>query len=205
MTKLLIPHLSSNPITEWGVKYEEVATRFYEFLTGSKIYEFGLIPHPEFPAFGASPDGICDIDSPPQYIGRMLEIKCPPKNKKNLQKVFRNITGCKMQGQLEVCDLNECDFLQVELREYDNFDDYKSDKNERDESGFTKDNLPKGCTITYLVEDNPKFHYLYCPLFTSHENIQKWNQEQMEFIKEKNYKFHEIKYWYIVRYECTLF
>ena len=70
-----------NPITEWGVKYEEVATRFYEHLTGTSIYEFGMIPHPEFPAFGASPDGICDINSPPQYIGRMLEIKCPPKEK----------------------------------------------------------------------------------------------------------------------------
>ena len=25
-----------------------------------KILDFGLIPHPTFKAFGASPDGICD-------------------------------------------------------------------------------------------------------------------------------------------------
>ena len=30
-----------------------------------------------------------------------------------------------------------------------------------------KNNLPKGCIITYLVNNDPKFHYLYCPLFTS--------------------------------------
>ena len=33
----------SNPITEWGVKYEEIATRFYEHLKGVTIVEFGLI------------------------------------------------------------------------------------------------------------------------------------------------------------------
>jgi hypothetical protein len=58
LNKIVDKPFVANPITEWGVKYEEVATRFYEHLTGSKIYEFGLIPHPEFPAFGASPDGI---------------------------------------------------------------------------------------------------------------------------------------------------
>ena len=30
-----------NPITEWGVKYEEIATKFYEALTDLKIIEFG--------------------------------------------------------------------------------------------------------------------------------------------------------------------
>ena len=68
-----------NPITEWGVKYEEIATKFYESLNSVEIIEFGLIPHPNFTIFGASPDGICSNDSPPEYIGRMLEIKCPPK------------------------------------------------------------------------------------------------------------------------------
>ena len=200
--KIIDKPFEPNPITEWGVKYEEVATRFYEFLTGSKIYEFGLIPHPDFPAFGASPDGICDTDSPPEYIGRMLEIKCPPKRKftKSVPKHY----WMQMQGQIEVCDLNECDFFQVKLEEYTNFDEYKNDKNDMDESGFTKNNLPKGCAITYLVNNEPKFHYLYCPLFTSHDNICKWTDIQMKFIEENNYKFHEIKYWYIVRYECTL-
>ena len=68
-------------IVEWGVMYEPVATTFYEKLNNLTILEFGLVPHPEFKIFGASPDGICDTDSPSDYIGRMLEIKCPPKRK----------------------------------------------------------------------------------------------------------------------------
>ena len=68
-------------IVEWGVMYEPVATTFYEKLNNLTVLEFGLVPHPEFKIFGASPDGICDVDSPPDYIGRMLEIKCPPKKK----------------------------------------------------------------------------------------------------------------------------
>ena len=38
------------------------------------IVEFGLVPHPTFKIFGASPDGICSNDSPDEFIGRMLEI-----------------------------------------------------------------------------------------------------------------------------------
>ncbi len=193
-----------NPITEWGVKYEEVATRFYEYLTKSSIYEFGLIPHPKFPAFGASPDGICDTNSPPEYIGRMLEIKCPPKRKftKNVPPHY----WMQMQGQLEVCDLDECDFLQVKLDEYENFDDYKSDILENnDKFGFTKDNLPKGYTITYIKESNPnKFHYLYCPLFSSNSMIEIWKDEKMNYLQENDFMFKEEKYWKITRYECTL-
>mgnify|MGYP001479367865 CR=1 FL=1 len=189
-----------NPITEWGTKYEEIATRFYEYLTNSTIYEFGLIPHPDFPAFGASPDGICDTNSPPEYIGRMLEIKCPPKRKftKNVPPHY----WMQMQGQLEVCDLDECDFLQVKLDEYDNLDDYKTDSNGK--IGFTKDDLPKGYTITFMKNGEPKYHYLYCPLFSSDEFILQWKQEKMNYLQENDFMFKEEKYWKITRYECTL-
>ena len=138
-----------NPITEWGVKYEEVATRFYEYLTESSIYEFGLIPHPKFPAFGASPDGICDTNSPPEYIGRMLEIKCPPKRK--FTKTVPKHYWMQMQGQLEVCDLDECDFLQVKLEEYSNVKEYEEDVFIKDsiQHGYTKQGYPKGVILSY--------------------------------------------------------
>ena len=90
-----------------------------------KIVEFGLIPHPELSVFGASPDGICDEGSPNGYTGRMLEIKCPPK-RKFTHEVPQHY-WMQMQGQLEVCDLEECDFFQVKLEEYDSKDDYLSD------------------------------------------------------------------------------
>ena len=199
--KIVDKPFEANPITEWGVKYEEVATKFYEHLTGSKIYEFGLIPHPDFPAFGASPDGICDVNSPSEYIGRMLEIKCPPKRK--FTKSVPSHYMMQMQGQLEVCKLNECDFFQVKLEEYDNFDDYKKDKNDKNDNGVKSDGFPKGYTITYLKE-NDKFNYLYCPLFTSDENILSWKEEKMAYLLENNLVFKEEKFWKITRYECTL-
>ena len=89
-----------NPITEWGVKYEEVAIMFYEELYKVKVLDFGLIPHPEFEAFGASPDGICDDTGNDEYLGRMVEIKCPPKRK--FTKTVPPHYLMQVKGQLEV-------------------------------------------------------------------------------------------------------
>ena len=72
------PHVS-NIHTEWGTKYEEIATRFYQLITGTTVKEFGMIPHPRNPIFGAIADGICDDTGPQEYCARMLEIKCPTR------------------------------------------------------------------------------------------------------------------------------
>ena len=112
------PHVS-NIHTEWGTKYEEIATRFYQLITGTTVKEFGMIPHPHFPIFGASPDGICDDTGPRDYCARMLEIKCPTRRefwkRGSKSKWMPHHYWMQMQGQLEVCDLDECDFLQVKL------------------------------------------------------------------------------------------
>ena len=196
-----------NPITEWGVKYEEIATKFYESLNNVKIIEFGLIPHPHFNIFGASPDGICSNDSPPEYIGRMLEIKCPPKRK--FTKTVPKHYWYQMQGQLECCDLEECDFLQVKLQEYDSFDDYCRDvyidiSDDNKTNGKTQKGLPKGCTLTYRKCDELKCSYLYPELFLSDSEYQTWISENKEKIKNEGHEFVEAKWWYIERYECTL-
>ena len=90
----------SNPITEWGVKYEDIAILFYEELYNVKVLDFGLIPHPTFKAFGASPDGICDDTGNDEYVSRMVEIKCPPKRK--FTKTCPPHYLMQVQGQLEV-------------------------------------------------------------------------------------------------------
>ena len=58
------------------------------------------------------------MDNKNDRYGRMLEIK-------NI--VNRDITGIpkkaywvQMQLQMEVCDLEECDFLETRFKEYDN-------------------------------------------------------------------------------------
>lgn len=67
---------TGNATTEWGVKYEAVATAVYELRNSVRVEEFGLLPHPEIPYLGASPDGIVS-DSPRGAVqpGVLVEIK----------------------------------------------------------------------------------------------------------------------------------
>lgn len=197
-------------IVEWGVMYEPVATTFYEKLNNLTILEFGLVPHPEFKIFGASPDGICDIDSPPDYIGRMLEIKCPPKRKFS-NEVPRHY-WMQMQGQLESCDLEECDFLQVKFIEYFTEKEYIEDtylENDIVKEGYCSNNLPKGLLIAFIrnnLEGNPTIQYEYCEFYSSYEDLKKWSETILNKYKDNGYQYDTIKFhwWKIERYECTL-
>ena len=199
----------TNNIIEWGVKYEPIATSFYEHLNKVKIVEFGLVPHPNLTIFGASPDGICDSDSPEEYVGRMLEIKCPPIRKFTKEVPYHY--WIQMQGQLETCDLEECDFLQVKLIEYSSEKDYNDDiclkyDNETVMEGYSKNCLPKGLlvTISYLDEKkDKKYIYEYPKLYLSYT-------EYLDFYETIKSKYTDEKYtltknwWKIERYECTL-
>ena len=201
------PPYFSNDIIEWGVKYEEVATKFYEKINNLTVLEFGLVPHPEFKIFGASPDGICDENSSQEYIGRMLEIKCPPKRK--FTKEVPEHYWMQMQGQLETCDLEECDFLQVKLLEYDNEEDYNNDKyleNDILKEGLTSNNLPKGLMLSFvkIIDDQKKYYYEYSEFYQSFEDLKKWAEN---IIKDYSFDGNEkviYNWWKIERYECTL-
>ena len=194
-------------IVEWGVMYEPVATEFYESLNDVTVLEFGLVPHPGFKIFGASPDGICDIDSPENYIGRMLEIKCPPKRK------FTNEVPehywMQMQGQLESCDLEECDFLQVKFIEYSDEIEYQNDiykENEIIKIGYSSLNLPKGLVIAFVkdnIEGNPIIYYKYSKLYLSYEDILEWSLNVVSDFS-KDYDRIVKHWWKIERYECVL-
>ena len=187
---------ASRDIMQWGVKYEEVATMFYEHLNNLKIVEFGLIPHPKLSVFGASPDGITDIDSPSGLVGRMLEIKCPPK--REFTKEVPKHYWMQMQGQLEVCDLEECDFLQVKLEEYNDQSDYESDVNDDLKNGFTKDNLPKGLVLEYYNDEG--IEYEFSPWLASLDDILDWKNKTIKIRGNHTVE----KWWKITRYECTL-
>ena len=197
-------------IVEWGVKYEPVATSFYEKLNDLTVLEFGLVPHPEFKIFGASPDGICDIDSPPDYIGRMLEIKCPPK--RNFTDEVPRHYWMQMQGQLESCDLEECDFLQVKFIEYLSEEDYITDvylENGIVKEGYSNNNLPKGLLISFIqnnLEGNPTIKYEYGDFYSSHGDLKKWSDNILDKYKNSDFKYDIVKFhwWKIERYEITL-
>lgn len=97
-----------SPATFWGQRYESIATNVYERMTETRVIDFGLLSHDTLNWLAASPDGISED-------GVMLEIKCPYR---------RKITGIpplyyyqQVQIQLEVADLEVCDFLEVEFEE----------------------------------------------------------------------------------------
>ena len=106
---------SINSPMHWGQKYEPVSILYYEKIYKTKISDFGLIPHNKYSFLAASPDGI-NTDKNNYLFGRMLEIK---------NVVSREISGIpkseywiQMQLQMEVCELNECDFLETKFIEY---------------------------------------------------------------------------------------
>ena len=200
------PPRFTSPIIEWGVKYEPVATTFYEKINNLTVLEFGLVPHPEFTIFGASPDGICDENSPKEYIGRMLEIKCPPVRK--FTKEVPDHYWMQMQGQLETCDLEECDFLQVKLEEYNTEQEYIDDKPELIENlkeGITNKDLPKGLVLSFVktINNETKYHYEYSEFYTSFDDIKIWAEK---VIVNYPLEYDKVVYhwWRIERYECTL-
>ena len=194
-----------NEITEWGVKYEDVAIAFYEEMHNVKILDFGMIPHPTFEAFGASPDGICDDTGNDPFVARMVEIKCPPKRK--FTKSVPHHYWMQVQGQLEVCDLDHCDFFQVKIEEYDNYDDYLKDIFVDDDKilpGRTYLNYPKGVTVSYRKKDEIKLTYLYPKLNMTNDGYNDWIKEKKIEILENGDEYVESKWWKITRYECTL-
>lgn len=168
-----------------GKKYEKIATMIYEEIYNSKIGEFGLIKHPTINHLGASPDGISmslTLDGKNnKLIGRMLEIKCPPRRKIcNIGKIkgdiIPNYYYIQCQIQLFCCDLNECDFWQCHIIEYktenefiyDNIlDDIHSENQIYDQNEESvienepikikiNDKLRKGIIIELLPKDKSK-------------------------------------------------
>jgi putative phage-type endonuclease len=107
------------PPLQWGVRYEEVANMLYKSKMSVDVFEFGILRHPTIECLGASPDGISDI-------GIMLEIKCPWKRKKT--ETVPEQYYYQIQGQLDVCCLDECDYLECYIREYDTLQELIDDQ-----------------------------------------------------------------------------
>ena len=112
----------------------------YEHLFNTQIEDFGCIKHDSHYFIGASPDGINVDISSPRY-GRMLEIK-------NI--VNRVINGIpkkeywvQMQSQMEVCGLDECDFLETRFIEYESYLEYKEDFDQFGNKGNNNKNKDK--------------------------------------------------------------
>ena len=186
-----------NTTFHWGQKYEPLSVMFYECLYNTKIEDFGCIQHESYSFLGASPDGI-NVDIHSERYGRMLEIK-------NI--VNREINGIpkkeywiQMQLQMEVCNLDECDFLETKFTEYESANDFYNDGNEK----TLKDEY-KG-VIAYFQTPDLKPFYVYKPIeISKYEEINKWEEETIEkYQTEQNILWVKNCYWKLEKLSCVL-
>ena len=185
--------LNTQTAFHWGHKYEPLSVMYYEYTYKTKVEDYGCITHDDYYFLGASPDGI-NVDSSSYRYGRMLEIKNP---------VNRILDGnpkkeywIQMQLQMEVCNLNECDFLETIFKEYE-------DKEEFDDDGdftFTESKKLKGI-IMYFIE-NGNYHYEYAPLYIKKEEFEDWENDMME--KNKSKLWLKNIYWRLEEVSCVL-
>ena len=196
-----IPFVTNKAI-QHGVKYEEVVTNIFEFRNDVSIFEYGCIPHPEIKHFGASPDGIVDSNSKNRsMIGRMIEIKCPSG---------RPITGfcpeyywAQVQGQLDVCDLEFCDFVECFIKEYAEKEEYYLDIGINDY--YNKNGLEKGVVIDAYNLSKGKDVYFYCELGKSRTYIELWESKIIDTIMEdSNLEYQRTSYWKVLKYNDLL-
>jgi putative phage-type endonuclease len=101
--KVLKTKWAGNAATEHGTLLEPIVRDLYDQRTGRKSHEIGLVQHRQYPWLGASPDGVTED-------GLLIEIKCP-LTRKIEAKVPKHYWP-QVQLQLEITDLEECDFIQ---------------------------------------------------------------------------------------------
>jgi putative phage-type endonuclease len=105
------------PALKWGTMFEPMATRCYsQKMNNIAIHDFGLVCDMENAHFGASPDGINEL-------GIMMEIKCP-YSRKIVDGVIPDKYKMQIQGQLAVCKLKECDYIECVFKSLDSVEDY---------------------------------------------------------------------------------
>ena len=185
--------VNTNTSLHWGQKFEPLSVLIYEHKYKTKVEDFGCIQHPTHKFVGASPDGI-NVDKSCDRYGRMLEIK---------NVVSRDINGIpkkeywvQMQLQMEVCDLDECDFLETKFTEYPDYNAYKNDVSDK----------MKGVIIYFHTKDGKPF-YVYKPVDLVEEcDIAKWEDEILSLYQSEEYKYTYMKfiYWKLEVFSCVL-
>ena len=182
--------VNTNTSLHWGQKFEPLSVLIYEHKYKTQVEDFGCIQHKTYNFVGASPDGIIVNKNSDRY-GRMLEIK---------NVVSRDINGIpkkeywvQMQLQMEVCDLDECDFLETKFTEYSGYYEYENDTNEK----------MKGIIIYFHTKEGKPF-YVYKPL--EEADVTKWEEDTLSLYQSEQYNYTYMKfiYWKLEVFSCVL-
>ena len=102
-----IPPMSiqSQELCRWGNTFEPIAKHLYETEYKINMLDVGLLRHSQYSWLGATPDGV-------SAIGKLLEIKCPWRRK--LVGEIPEHYLIQMQIQMEVCEMESCDYFQCQ-------------------------------------------------------------------------------------------
>jgi hypothetical protein len=194
-------HVNTDSPLHWGQKFEHLSVKIYEDTFKTKIAEFGCIKHsnPNYHV-GASPDGINVCPNSPLY-GRALEIK---------NVVSRPITGIpkneywiQVQIQLEICKLDECDFLETQFKTpYDDEDAFNADAFNDDDGYFytLSDHMRRGVIVQYMKEGKP--FYQYAPLHCTKQSFYTWFNDCIETYSDLTWITNI--YWKLEVFSCVL-
>lgn len=196
-----------NSPLHWGQKYEPLTVMIYEDTYNTTVEDFGCIQHEQYSFLGASPDGII-VDKTSGRFGRMLEIK---------NVVSREITGIpkkeywtQMQLQMEVCDLDDCDFLETKFTEYPDEASFLNDtcvtETGEQDLMLSADNKPKGIILYFHTKEGAPF-YSYKPLnIVDPDDVHEWEETELSKYESPQYNFTFLKfiYWKMEVISCVL-
>tara|TARA_B100001559_G_C16485888_1_gene616005 strand:- start:141 stop:1502 length:1362 start_codon:yes stop_codon:yes gene_type:complete len=176
-----------------GHRFEPLSTMWYEKKYNTVVGEFGCIRHTKYNFLGASPDGI-NVKRDNLRYGRAVEIKNP---------VNRKLTGTpkkdywiQMQMQMEVWDLEECDFLETCFKCYESHDAFKKDG----DFNQTENGKLKGIIIQFYGDGEPI--YKYAPIGCSESEFEAWYDNMLD--ENSDITWTQNIYWWLDEWSCVL-
>lgn len=182
----------------WGQKYEPLSILIYEEKYKTTVEDFGCIPHSTFPNIGASPDGINTNSTSTRY-GRMVEVKNRFSESVPITGNPKEEYWIQMQIQMNVCNLNECDFLETRFKEYNSSNDFYADG---ETFQTTADGKLKGIYIYFQKDGLP--HYEYPPLKQTQKEYDLWHEQMIKDKEKEGYEWISCNYWYLDKFSCVL-
>jgi putative phage-type endonuclease len=179
------PSLHDSPLT-WGQKFEPISVMYYEDRYNTSVLDLGCLEHSKYKFLAASPDGLVYGKN---NNGRLLEIKNVVS--RNITQIPKTDYWIQMQLQMEVCDLDECDFLETKFVEYDSYHDFKN-----------SDCIDKGMIMVFVKDETIPI-YEYSPLKrNTEEDIDKFTEEMRKKHNVTNTIWVKNIYWRLETFSC---
>ena len=180
------PSFNDSPLT-WGQKFEPISVMLYEREYDTHVLDLGCLEHPKYSFLAASPDGLVDGVN---RNGRLLEIKNVVS--REITKIPKLDYWIQMQLQMEVCDLDDCDFLETKFLEYDSFVEFISSEEET-----------KGIISVY-VKNGERVVYEYSDInYSSEDEFNNYLEStSKKYEGDESMMWVKNVYWYLDTFSC---